>query len=326
MYAILRQFKPSRTSYCWDCGAGYPIIGGGQLGFWIGTDLRRYSRGSIVLPLYAAMAAALLACSGGDAESVARGTDLTPLEAHIAQQDSMVVCMREQGFQYEPTPFLERSAEWSVSNLIEVPLASEVAYFATMGAVLSVASPSGSPAIDLPPAQRQAYGEALSGRIHDDVEGHEHLSGEDPHLTEGHGCRGLAEALFPVPATGPIDYNDLDALQMVSDLLQNFVASPECREYSMSWVQCMRQEGVDPEGGDPISYSGHIEEVFRDRAMEAIRATVPELRESSNLGLDVTYEDLAALIARYPELDAVLVDERSLAVIDDKCRSQYFIW
>ncbi|MCP4966034.1 MAG: hypothetical protein GY926_12465 [bacterium] len=245
------------------------------------------------------VAAFCVSCSSAVDESPAlEAAELTELEIHTRNQESIAQCMAEQGFEYDGVPFRELVDKGGEDHF-NVDGALRIGY----GALLIAVSDSFFPVVGEPEsygAELQAFQEALLGSAV--------LEGGNPG-----GCVGEAVGEIEQLRQDSADFEEYVAIRQELDGLGAYL------EYSDAWRLCLGEEGYDAPAGDPLGartgyFFAHLEEF--NRAIETAELTVDQEERS------ISVELLLTLVRSDDRLQSLLEREVELAVADSSCRDE----
>ncbi len=270
----------------------------------------------VILALVGAVFAS--GCGGASQDETDLESGMLPSEAHFIAQDVLVDCMKREGFDFEPLPFLQGIAPRSFHDFISLSNSDEYGYGATFSLLLSSLLPSGAPDRELSMEATRAYGVALFGaeldHVHDEsIEG-EHSHGDEAHShLESGGCEGEAEAAVR-DAGGVSSELAPTPTEVMGDIGQRLAATNEFASFESEWRVCMSSQGYDV---------STVEEQF-SRAFEVFGPAAEERINTLPKADPIPTVDLAWVedrIAEDEQLAEIFRAELAMAQTDAGCRS-----
>ena len=272
----------------------------------------------VILALVGAVFAS--GCSGASQDETDLESGMLPSEAHFIAQDVLVDCMKREGFDFEPLPFVQGIAPTSFLDFISLSNSDEGGYGVTFTLLLTSLLPSGEPDRELSMEAIRAYDVALSGagfdHVHDEsIEGeHSHGDGGEAHShLESGGCEGEAEAAVR-DAGGVSSELALTPTEVLADIGQRLAATNEFASFESEWTVCMSSQGYDVSTVEEQFFRAF--EVFGPAAQERIN-TLPKADPIPT----VDFAWIEDRIAEDEQLAEIFRAELAMAQTDAGCRS-----
>lgn len=260
----------------------------------------------------------VVGCSGDSRDEANVESGMSLSEAHFLAQDILVECMKREGFDFEPAPFIQAEPPDSFLDFILLSNADERGYGVTMAFLVAGLIPTNEPDRGLSMEATQARRVALLGagydHVHDESIGGEHSHGGEAHshLDPG-GCEGEAEAA--VRDAGGLSSEFVPTTrELLADIGQRLAATNEYVSFESEWRVCMLSHGYDVSTVEK-QFSQAID-VFGPAAQERID-TFPEA--DPMLTVDLAW--ITDRIAEDEQLAEVFRAELAMAQTDAGCRS-----
>ena len=272
----------------------------------------------VILALVGAVFAS--GCSGASQDETDLESGMLPSEAHFIAQDVLVDCMKREGFDFEPLPFVQGIAPASFLDFISLSNSDEYGYGVTFSLLLTSLLPSGAPDRELSMEAVQAYDVALFGpeldHVHDEsIEGeHSHGGGGEAHShQESGGCEGEAEAA--VRDAGGVSSELVPTpIEVITDIGQRLAATNEFASFESEWRVCMSSQGYDVSTVE--EQFSQAFDVFGPAAEERIN-TLPKADPIPT----VDFAWIEDRIAEDEQLAEIFRAELAMAQTDAGCRS-----